>query len=116
MRESKGGTSSLSFDYRIVAKRRGYEKERLTDVTERFNAEKAQAMPPVHPGIEHGPLPQPHSPVLMEGPVTPAKIPAAAESPLLGAPHSHRTPIPLPGVHPVVRKTAAGHPESTTHP
>jgi len=38
VRESGGGASSLSFDYRIVAKRRGYEAERLTDVTEPFNA------------------------------------------------------------------------------
>jgi hypothetical protein len=43
VRESKGGTSSLSFDYRIVAKRRGYEAQRLTDVTERFNAEQARS-------------------------------------------------------------------------
>jgi len=40
VRESGNGTSSLSFDYRIVAKRRGYESQRLTDVTERFNAER----------------------------------------------------------------------------
>jgi len=40
VRESDGGTSSLSFDYRIVAKRRGYEAQRLTDVTERFNTEQ----------------------------------------------------------------------------
>jgi len=46
VRESKGGTSSLTFDYRIVAKRRGFEAQRLTDVTERFNAEHALAMPP----------------------------------------------------------------------
>jgi hypothetical protein len=43
VRESGGGTSSLSFDYRIVAKRRGYEAQRLTDVTERFRAETARA-------------------------------------------------------------------------
>lgn len=42
VRESGGGTSSLSFDYRVVAKRRGYETQRLTDVTERFNAEHTQ--------------------------------------------------------------------------
>jgi hypothetical protein len=42
VRESGGGTSSLTFDYRIVGKRRGYETQRLTDVTERFNAEQAQ--------------------------------------------------------------------------
>jgi hypothetical protein len=40
VRESGGGTSSVSFDYRIVAKRRGYEAQRLTDVTARFNAEQ----------------------------------------------------------------------------
>jgi len=38
VRESGGGTSSLTFDYKIVAKRRGYEAQRLTDVTDRFNA------------------------------------------------------------------------------
>jgi len=37
--ESGSGTSSVSFDYRIVAKRRGYESQRLVDVTERFEAE-----------------------------------------------------------------------------
>ncbi|MGA2047726.1 MAG: hypothetical protein ABSG96_08535 [Terracidiphilus sp.] len=46
VRESKGGTSSLSFDYRIVAKRRGYETQRLIDVTERFKVETAHVMPP----------------------------------------------------------------------
>jgi len=43
VRESGGGTSSLSFDYRIVAKRRGYEKQRLVDVTEKFNSERRAA-------------------------------------------------------------------------
>jgi hypothetical protein len=42
VRESGGGTSTLAFDYRIVAKRRGYEAQRLTDVTEQFKAEKAR--------------------------------------------------------------------------
>jgi len=41
VRESGSGTSSISFDYRIVAKRRGYEAQRLVDVTERFEAETA---------------------------------------------------------------------------
>lgn len=44
VRESGGGTSSLYFDYRIVAKRRGYETERLQDVTDRFTAESAAAI------------------------------------------------------------------------
>jgi len=43
VRESGGGTSSLTFDYKIVARRRGYEGERLKDVTESFNAAKARA-------------------------------------------------------------------------
>jgi hypothetical protein len=42
VRESGGGTSSIGFDYKIVAKRRGYEAQRLVDVTDRFNAEQAQ--------------------------------------------------------------------------
>ena len=42
VRESKGGTSSLSFDYRIVAKRRGYEGQRLVDVTDRFTVRRPE--------------------------------------------------------------------------
>jgi hypothetical protein len=59
--ESGGGTSSLSFDYRIVAKRRGYESQRLTDVTERFRAEQKALNPhigvPVKPAVEPRPTP-----------------------------------------------------------
>jgi hypothetical protein len=47
VRESGGGTSSLSFDYRIVGKRRGFEAQRLTDVTERFNAETRAVNRPI---------------------------------------------------------------------
>jgi hypothetical protein len=43
VRESGGGTSSLSFDYRIVAKRAGYEGQRMVDVTETFNRETSRA-------------------------------------------------------------------------
>ncbi len=35
VRESGNGTHSVAFDYRIVAKRRGHETERLVDVTVR---------------------------------------------------------------------------------
>ncbi len=44
VRESGGGTSSLTFDYKIVGKRRGFEAQRLVDVTERFNKEQARTM------------------------------------------------------------------------
>jgi hypothetical protein len=40
--ESGHGTSSIAFDYRIVAKRKGYEGQRLTDVTQTFHAENAR--------------------------------------------------------------------------
>lgn len=33
VREQGGGTSSIAFDYRIVAKRRGFENVRLEDKT-----------------------------------------------------------------------------------
>jgi len=36
VRELGGGQSSVAFDYRIVAKRAGYENQRLEDVTERY--------------------------------------------------------------------------------
>jgi hypothetical protein len=42
VRESGGGTATLSFDYKIVGKRRGYEAQRMVDVTDRFNAEQAE--------------------------------------------------------------------------
>jgi len=37
VRERGGGTSNIAFDYRIVAKRRGYESVRLEDITEQTN-------------------------------------------------------------------------------
>jgi hypothetical protein len=37
VRELGAGTSSMTFDYRLVAKRTGYENVRLTDLTEQFN-------------------------------------------------------------------------------
>jgi hypothetical protein len=43
VRESSGGTSSLSFDYRIVAKRAGYEAQRMVDVSETFTRETSTA-------------------------------------------------------------------------
>jgi hypothetical protein len=43
VRESNGGSSSLSFDYRIVAKRAGYEAKRMVDVTDAFTGEMSRA-------------------------------------------------------------------------
>jgi hypothetical protein len=36
VRELGGGTSSIAFDYRIMAKRKGYEGIRMADMTEQF--------------------------------------------------------------------------------
>jgi hypothetical protein len=72
VRESGGGTSSLSFDYRIVAKRRGYETERLKDVTESYNAAKD--------ATERQPRPSP-APQIRKNPAEPKtpQIPKTAE-------------------------------------
>ncbi len=42
VRELGGGQSSISFDYRIVAKRSGYENVRLTDVTAQYQKMEQQ--------------------------------------------------------------------------
>jgi hypothetical protein len=65
VRESGGGTSSLSFDYRIVAKRRGYEAQRLVDVTDRFNTERKMAMLNRGAGVvKHKPMTRTKSPLI----------------------------------------------------
>jgi hypothetical protein len=40
--ESGGGTATIGFDYRIVAKRRGYEAQRMVDVTEAMKTVKTR--------------------------------------------------------------------------
>jgi hypothetical protein len=42
VRELGGGTSSVGFDYRIMAKRKGYESIRLADKTRQFNEQQAR--------------------------------------------------------------------------
>jgi hypothetical protein len=43
VRELGGGAASIAFEYRIMAKRMGYETVRLKNVTERFNKQAAQS-------------------------------------------------------------------------
>jgi hypothetical protein len=81
VRESGGGTSTLSFDYRIVAKRRGYETVRHVDVTERFNAEMKAAKMVRGSGVVHRPAPMAKSPLQTAlnshpRPLVPGRIPA----------------------------------------
>jgi hypothetical protein len=50
--ELGGGNSSISFDYKIVAKRSGHEAERLVDVTDRVKLEADAAHPkPMATGV-----------------------------------------------------------------
>ena len=61
VRELSGGTSNVAFDYRIVAKRSGYENVRLTDVTEQYKKMAEQhelrrgraGQRPVRPSVHH---------------------------------------------------------------
>jgi hypothetical protein len=95
VRESKGGTSSLSFDYRIMAKRRGMETQRLVDVTDDLNRARKVAvrgMPSLR-GTQQGPrrmaappIPQRSQKPAMRpggasGPVRPKSEPVAATRP-----------------------------------
>ena len=43
VRELGGGASSIAFEYRIMAKRAGYENVRLANVTERYKRQQEQA-------------------------------------------------------------------------
>ena len=47
VRELGGGTSNIAFDYRIVARRKGYENIRLADKTEEFTAKPKPPSPPL---------------------------------------------------------------------
>jgi trimeric autotransporter adhesin len=49
VRELGGGTSSIAFDYRIMAKRKGYESIRLADKTKQFSDRETQLKRMRHP-------------------------------------------------------------------
>jgi hypothetical protein len=91
--ESKGGTSSLSFDYRIVAKRAGYEGQRMVDVTDTFTRETSKIKL-----------------VKTEGGAKQV-LPARTQSPLAQALKTlHRTVVPAPapkGIAPQAKAAAA---------
>jgi hypothetical protein len=80
VREQGGGHSSIAFDYRIVAKRSGYEKVRLADVTEQYRkmAEQRElrrgraGARPVRPSVVPQTIPTPPIPALRAeaGPAT----------------------------------------------
>jgi hypothetical protein len=96
VRESGGGTSSLSFDYRIVAKRRGYETLRHVDVTERYNAEMKAASVPRGSGV----------------PRNSAAVPGRSLHAALGSHPRTVAPLPSPTPHQSMNRPA----NTTTHP
>jgi len=111
VREQGGGTSSIAFDYRIVAKRVGYENVRLADVTERFNQQEERSKNMRRPSqtraeAKSGPkMPTPPS-VAMQSATqmpTPPALPPAALRP---EPITSR-PIPLPPARVAVKPLAA---------
>jgi hypothetical protein len=66
--ELRGGRSSVEFDFRIVAKRRGYENVRLVDITSRIRQMHERAAQMV-PKTTHGMTSAPQRPVVPQ--VTP---------------------------------------------
>lgn len=61
--ELGGGTSDISFDYKIVAKRSGLEAQRLADVTDRMRIESDRvALKPLDHPLPKAQMLHPHSP------------------------------------------------------
>jgi hypothetical protein len=111
VRELGGGASSIAFEYRIMAKRVGYENVRLANVTKRFNQQEAQSMKmrrPARPSAEAQSVPKMPTPpsVAMQSaphmPMPPVLPPAA----LRPEPVTSR-PIPLQPARAAVKPLAA---------
>jgi len=82
VRELGGGRSSVGFDYRIVAKRSGYEDVRLADVTEKYQRlkmQQAQMQPRDSDESSRPPLAETGAPSLPLPPVRAAVRPAQVE-------------------------------------
>jgi hypothetical protein len=77
--ELRGGHSNIAFDYRIMAKRVGYEKVRLADLTEQLNKQAAQSQQMVRPSA----APKANS----KPPITPALPVRAAGRPVAAQPN-----------------------------
>jgi hypothetical protein len=69
VRELGSGHSSIGFDYRIMAKRVGYEKVRLADLTEQFNKQEAYRQKTRRPRPIGAPKASPRMPNLPVVPV-----------------------------------------------
>jgi hypothetical protein len=84
VRELGGGHSTIAFDFRIMAKRNGYENVRLNDVTERLKKNAAPRATIKRPVVAQG-RSAAHGPVIpslrprIPQPVQPELIPTAAK-------------------------------------
>jgi hypothetical protein len=79
VRELGGGHSSIAFDYRIMAKRAGYEKVRLADLTEQFNKQEAYRHKMRRPRPSGAPKASPTMPTPPVLPVRAAVRPVAVQ-------------------------------------
>ena len=79
VRELGSGHSSIGFDYRIMAKRVGYEKVRLADLTEQFNKQEAYRQKTRRPRPIGAPKASPRMPTLPVVPVRAAVQPLAVQ-------------------------------------
>jgi len=87
VRESGGGVSYLEFDYRIVAKRRGFESQRHVDVTQQYRAAMETSplnIKPMHGAAVQAPrvhVPQPSAPGVRQAQISTPSHPASPASP-----------------------------------
>jgi hypothetical protein len=107
VRELSGGKSDVAFDYRIVARRKGYENVRMEDVTEQLNkakeqveALKARQGTPAHRQL-----------LAVPKPLRPAAPPAVATPLKPAAPPPVPTPRPAVPIKRVVPPQLSGNPE-----
>jgi hypothetical protein len=76
--ELGGGTSSVAFDYRIMAKRKGYENVRLADKTKQFSDQEMQFKRMRHPSTP--------SALQISGPAAPLSRSQVRTQPLIAQP------------------------------
>jgi hypothetical protein len=91
VRELGGGTSAIAFEYRIMAKRAGYENVRLLDVTDRLKRHAEQREKMRHPATD-GPQIHPTQ-----------RLPAIPTAPVSRVPQV-QSPTPRPVVIPAFAK------------
>ena len=110
VRELSGGTSSIAFDYRIMAKRKGYETVRLEDLTDRFKQPEAprQKMRRPLPPAEMKSVPRMLTAPSVVMPSTP-HVPTRPVQPFVAPRPEPVTPrpIPLPPGRPAMKPLAA---------